>query len=202
MSCRSAILIASLVVAGCATVVSGTESQVLFQSQPPRTTCTVTRDGQAIATLVTPQAVKISNSRVPLTVSCTSPGYLDGEQIVESEFTGTTFGNVLLGGFIGIAVDAASGANNRYPERVDINLIPTKFDSPAARDQFFDQRIAERQERQQREATAARQSCPQTPNQSTAQAQACQDAVDAINRKAEQDITRLNAQRASATVGS
>jgi hypothetical protein len=48
-----------------------------------------------------------------------------------------TLGNILLGGVIGVVVDAASGAMMKYPESVTFTLIPKLFDSDAARDKFF-----------------------------------------------------------------
>ena len=55
-----------------------------------------------------------------------------------SEFQTMTFGNILFGGLIGVAVDAASGAMHEYPAQVTITLIPEQFDTAAARDAFFE----------------------------------------------------------------
>ena len=44
-----------------------------------------------------------------------------------------TFGNILFGGIIGIAVDAASGAMHQYPDSVTITLIPDEFATAEAR---------------------------------------------------------------------
>src|SRR3546814_11462905 len=49
-----------------------------------------------------------------------------------------TFGNILFGGIIGVAVDASSGAMNQYPSSVTIALVPESFTSTTARDVFFD----------------------------------------------------------------
>src|SRR3546814_11002644 len=48
-----------------------------------------------------------------------------------------TFGNILFGGIIGVAVDASSGAMNQYPSSVTIALVPESFTSTTARDVFF-----------------------------------------------------------------
>ena len=48
-----------------------------------------------------------------------------------------TFGNILLGGVIGIVVDASSGAMMKYPEAVTFILAPQEFPSVAGRDAFF-----------------------------------------------------------------
>jgi hypothetical protein len=57
---------------------------------------------------------------------------------VSSEFQAATFGNILLGGIIGVAVDAASGAMNKYPEQVSFVMVPVSFPSASDRDAFFD----------------------------------------------------------------
>jgi hypothetical protein len=49
-----------------------------------------------------------------------------------------TFGNILFGGIIGIAVDAVSGAMGRYPDAVTITMIPLEFTTAEERDAFFD----------------------------------------------------------------
>ena len=46
-------------------------------------------------------------------------------------------GNLLLGGLVGIAIDASSGANNRYPDRVLVVMTPESFPNEAARDAHF-----------------------------------------------------------------
>jgi hypothetical protein len=53
-----------------------------------------------------------------------------------------TFGNILLGGLIGVIVDVASGATAQYDPSVSIRLTPAEFDNPQSRDKFFDQQKA------------------------------------------------------------
>ena len=61
-------------------------------------------------------------------------GYQPTTTAASSSFTGTTFGNILAGGLIGVAVDAASGANSRYPSEVRVKLveIPKPAEPPPA----------------------------------------------------------------------
>ena len=54
-----------------------------------------------------------------------------------------TFGNILFGGIIGVAVDASSGAMNEYPSSVTVRLIPEETpdlpdDGPEAEDKDED----------------------------------------------------------------
>lgn len=43
---------------------------------------------------------------------------------VKSEIQDATWGNIILGGGIGWAVDSASGADNKYAEYVNISMVP------------------------------------------------------------------------------
>ena len=52
----------------------------------------------------------------------------------KSDFAGATAGNLLLGGFIGVAVDAASSAANKYDGDVTITLQPEPTVAPAVAD--------------------------------------------------------------------
>lgn len=51
-----------------------------------------------------------------------------------------TFGNILFGGIIGVAVDASSGAMHEYPAAISIAMAPNSFPNASERDKFFDQR--------------------------------------------------------------
>lgn len=69
-----------------------------------------------------------------LTVSCKKDGYPGGEVLARSHFGGATAGNVILGGVVGLGVDAASGANFYYDNSimVDLGLPSTASAAPAA----------------------------------------------------------------------
>lgn len=73
-----------------------------------------------------------------IAILCKKPGYKDVAGTLASEFQAWTFGNIILGGLIGIAVDAASGAMHEYPSMVTITLEPEIFATAQERDAFFD----------------------------------------------------------------
>jgi hypothetical protein len=58
-------------------------------------------------------------------VTCGKEGYVSSTIVVQAGFTGTTFANILLGGVVGVVVDAASGANSRYPADIRVDLAET-----------------------------------------------------------------------------
>jgi hypothetical protein len=72
-----------------------------------------------------------------LGVSCTRNGYDESTGTMSASFQTMTLGNVLLGGLIGVAVDAASGAMMEYPSSVGFIMFPVEFATAEDRDQLF-----------------------------------------------------------------
>jgi hypothetical protein len=102
------------------------------------------RDGRTVGVVnPTPGTVSIDKSKYDISVICKKEGFQDGATVCPSSFQGMTFGNILFGGLIGLAVDAGSGAMNKYPSMLTIALIPGEFNSIADRDVFFDNMKAE-----------------------------------------------------------
>lgn len=133
-----AVMALGFVASACATVVGGTTQDVLVESQPPGAECKVDRLGANIGVVKpTPGRVNIARSKDNVIVSCTQEGYEQSNEVLVSSFTGATVGNLLLGGLVGVVVDAASGANNKYPDRVLVVLTPANFPSDEARDAHF-----------------------------------------------------------------
>ena len=122
----------------CATVVGGTTQEVFIETEPSGASCKFDRLGANVGVVnPTPGRVNVSRSKETMIVGCTREGYEQSNEVMASSFTGATLGNILLGGVVGIVVDAASGANNKYPDRVMIILTPSSFPSDAARDAHF-----------------------------------------------------------------
>ena len=128
----------ALACSACATVVGGTTQEVFIESEPTGAACKVDRMGANVAVVnSTPGRVNVSRSKETMIVSCTRDGYEQSNEVLVSSFTGATVGNILLGGVVGIVVDAASGANNKYPDRIMIVMTPASFPSDDARDAHF-----------------------------------------------------------------
>jgi hypothetical protein len=128
----TALALAALLPA-CATVVEGTSDTVTLSTNPAGATCTVDRNGERIGAVpATPGSLRLGKSRHDLNVTCTKDGYQAATTTASSRFTGATFGNVLVGGLVGVAVDAASGANNRYPADVRLDLAENPAAPPPA----------------------------------------------------------------------
>jgi len=123
---------------GCATVVSGTTQTIGINSDPEGADCQFTRKGSLVGRVnPTPGTMHVSKDYESVAVLCKKEGFDDTTGVIGSEFQAATLGNILLGGVIGVVVDAASGAMMKYPETVTFTLVPKLFDSDAARDKFF-----------------------------------------------------------------
>lgn len=90
----------------------------------------------------TPETREITKGDGPLTVTCSKSGYKTTSIDVAEGFAGATLGNVILGGGVGLIVDAASGAAQEYPDKVTIWMEPNSFSSAAAKDAWFAEKEA------------------------------------------------------------
>ena len=105
---------------GCATIVSGTTQKVSVTSQPSG--AKVTADGKMTA--ITPTEFTLERKTGHI-LEFSKEGYKNATVLLKQSMNGMGFGNVLLGGIIGIGVDAVSGADWKLvPERVDLALEP------------------------------------------------------------------------------
>jgi len=140
MAALGAVVLAS----GCATITKGTQQTVTVDTDPSGAVCTMSRDGAVVAVVnPTPGSVPVGKGAGAISVICKKASYQDAAGTLASEFQAMTFGNILLGGLIGVAVDAASGAMHEYPSMVKITLIPEEFADAAQRDAFFDRMKAQ-----------------------------------------------------------
>lgn len=132
------LVVLATMLAGCATVVSGTTQTIGVNTDPEGADCQFTRKGVLVGRVnPTPGTIQVGKDYESVSVLCQKEGFDDTTGVIGSEFQAMTLGNILLGGLIGVVVDAASGAMTKYPEVVTFTLIPKMFDSEATRDKFF-----------------------------------------------------------------
>jgi hypothetical protein len=119
-----AISLLSLTTA-CASVFSGTTQNTAIDSNPQGARCEIKRNGEVIASVdKTPGNVSFKKTKADAVATCTKDGYLDAQQPLPSGVEPSTYVNIVFGGLVGWGIDAASGAMNKYPEKVIINLSP------------------------------------------------------------------------------
>ena len=56
--------------------------------------------------MTTPGSLSIKRGRDPITVDCTKEGYEDARTIMNAQAEKATYGNAILGGVIGMAIDS------------------------------------------------------------------------------------------------
>jgi len=112
--------------AGCSSVIEGTSQEIVINTNPAGADCALKREGTVIGRVnPTPGGVTIKKTKHDITIVCDKPGFEQASFMNNSDAAGATFGNIVLGGGIGWAVDSASGADNKYTSPVNITLVPS-----------------------------------------------------------------------------
>lgn len=111
---------------GCATITRGTTDQVQILSEPAGAEVRTSLN----QTCTTPCTLQF-NRKDEFTVTASKPGYHSAEMPVTTRIAGGGAagfaGNVLIGGVVGMGVDAASGATlEHYPNPVMLNMVPLR----------------------------------------------------------------------------
>ncbi len=130
-----AIALAAAALGGCATVTRGTTSQVQINSEP---------SGAAVRTSLnqtctTPCTLQVSR-KDEFAVTFSKPGYTDEQVEVKTQIAGSGAagfaGNILVGGVIGMGVDAATGSTLEHvpnPVHAVLRPIAAQPSKPAPR---------------------------------------------------------------------
>ena len=120
----AAVAALGIALSGCATVIKGT-SQSIVVTTPPVTGANCILSSKEGNWLVTsPGSVTVEKSKEDILIKCQKPGYQDAAATIPSDFQGWTAGNIILGGIIGVGVDAATGAMNEYPNSYAVPMWP------------------------------------------------------------------------------
>lgn len=192
---RLAALAASVsLLAACSTIVEGTDQSVTVMTDPSGASCKLQTGSRVVAVVnPTPGTVQLDKSKDNVSVLCEKDGYQPSAGTLASSFEGMTFGNIIFGGIIGVGVDAASGAMNKYPDSVTIQLAPNSFPSAAARDSYYDGKIAERRVQHERTRTLSASEC-------TSDATTCESRLKALDAVFNADIADLERKRQSTRI--
>jgi hypothetical protein len=113
----------SLSISGCATVTRGTTSSITFNSEPPGAEA---KTSTGLTCSATPCTFEISRKQ-DFIVTFSKPGYEPQQVPVNTRVAGSGVagfaGNVLVGGIVGMGVDAATGATlEHYPNPIHVTL--------------------------------------------------------------------------------
>jgi hypothetical protein len=124
------VALLGLLVSGCATVTRGTTSQVELLSEPPGAEAR-TSLGHACVTPCTLQF----NRKDEFTVTFSKPGYREQQVDVTTRVAGAGaagfVGNVVVGGVVGMGVDAFTGSTLEHvPNPVSVELQRLSHGAP------------------------------------------------------------------------
>lgn len=184
----SVLLLAALL-PGCATITSGTSQSIAVLTEPPGASCRLSRGDGIIAVVnPTPGTVNVSKSVIDIAINCSNPKHSPGTSVVQSSFQAATLGNILIGGVIGLAVDAASGAMGKYPENVTVVMAPLVTPDETERDGFFSSRIADIRRGFDERIEAVHRDCPRE-NSAT-----CEVRVDTLRKERDEQVRELDRQ--------
>ncbi|KAF1045783.1 MAG: hypothetical protein GAK35_01273 [Herbaspirillum frisingense] len=124
---RISVLSIALLLGGCASITGSQTQPISVQTTQGSmiisgATCTLSNDAGKWF-LKTPGSVTVKKSTGDMTVECIKSD-VSGRENVVSKANTNVWGNILIGGLIGYAVDRNSGAGFDYPESVTIKLSP------------------------------------------------------------------------------
>jgi hypothetical protein len=114
-----------LALSGCATLTRGT-TQAVAVNTPGVTDAQCTLVSSTIGTVAvnTPGVVTLPKGSDSIIIRCSKECYNDGSGVLSSNMEGMAMGNIVAGGPIGLGVDAATGAMNKYAPQADIIMTP------------------------------------------------------------------------------
>ncbi|MBR0681245.1 hypothetical protein GXW74_12185 [Roseomonas eburnea] len=198
-------LLGLLVLAGCGSAASdatalGGEARpapypgrIGIASEPPGARCVLTNtaDGSRVAEITTPAQVPLARGAAIIDAHCSAPGRMEATLAIRPvrDFAADIHHPQPIGtGVVQNAVAVRTGSTRRYNDAT-VYLPPTTFASAEARDAWF----ADRAEAMRRAAAPGIARAQRAPN-------ATIDTADVLERYLQEDIARLDQQRAAATI--
>lgn len=127
---KALVLLTAALLSGCASIIAGTSQTITLNSNPPGAQCSLLREGLVIGSVTTPGGVLVKKTKHDIHIKCKKDGYQDATAVLTSGTEGSTWGNIILGGGIGWAVDSAAGADNKYAEQTTVTLVPETPGAP------------------------------------------------------------------------
>lgn len=129
LSLNAAVVMYALLGAGCASVTSGKEQSLKFETDPAGADCTLVQDKIEIARFQTPKTVVLKRAKSPIMMTCVKSGFHQERALIADTTSSAVWGNLIVGGIVGVMADQASGAAFRYYDPPKFNLVPA-FESP------------------------------------------------------------------------
>ncbi len=126
-----ALVLSSVLIGGCATITKGSMQSVSINTpHVVGAVCTLSSPSIGNRTITAPNTISIEKASYNIDVHCKKECYEDGVGVIATSVEVMTAGNILIGGVVGLGVDALSGAINKYEPEATIEMRPIKGWSP------------------------------------------------------------------------
>jgi hypothetical protein len=111
---------------GCAAITTGTTQPLTVTTKQnganvAGASCEMT-NGKGTYYVVTPGTVTVSRSYSDMVVVCKKDPLPDALMTVKSSVKAMAFGNIILGGLVGVVVDTSTGAAYDYPSTFELEM--------------------------------------------------------------------------------
>ncbi len=103
--------------ASCATVMTGKHDVIVVNSSPSGAHFTTDTGGQG----TTPAKLEVPDN-IDVRFFFDMPGYQKTEYLAKKRMSAWVFGNILIGGIIGLVVDFASGGIHVHEDEINVTL--------------------------------------------------------------------------------
>ncbi len=191
------VLALGLALPGCASIVSDNNSGTYIETDPEKARCEL--HGQDFTRVVeTPNSVMLPSSAAPVTIACKAEGFKNTTAVLDTKLDGWIFGNLLFGGIIGVAVDAARGAGQKFPPRFSLVLEPERFNSLTDRDLYYDGRRKAVEDKWTRIVADLQTQCG---SGNEAGRPDCSQRQEQAKTERDKEVTQIEDKRAKAKVG-
>jgi hypothetical protein len=127
----AALALAAASLSACASITKGSSQSIAVNTAPVQGANCTLQNQAGTWTVVSPGSIVVPRTKHDLNVKCEKSGYQPGVGVLPSGTQMMTAGNLILGGVIGLAVDASTGAMNNYPEQITVTLTPEAPIAPA-----------------------------------------------------------------------
>lgn len=201
----AAIMLAPLSLAGCGSALSDAAAlgnnprpmpytgTIALTSEPPGARCVLTNTatGNQVAAVTTPATITLPRGTAIIEATCTATGSMPTTASIRPvrDFASNVHHPAPVGsGIVQNLAVVASGTTRRYNDTV-VHLPPQPFASAAVRDTWF----AERAEQTRQAAAPAIARAQRAPG-------ATIDTAETLTGYLQQDLARLDAQKAQATI--
>lgn len=177
---------------GCASI-SSKKTQTLVETIPDKAECNLVGENYK-QFITTPSTLDIPAKSAPVTIICTKEGYFQATEQIDTKMDGFILGNILMGGLIGAAIDAGTGAGKQYPEKVVLVLNKRDFFSQEEMDAWYGNRDKEINAQADREIQAIDVGCPDNDRE------ICARKVKKVNELRETRLLELKKKKDEAKI--